>query len=41
MLGVHELQDLMMCGQFEGFGHRKIWMQRAVEDGLDAGAIRC
>ena len=28
MIRVYQIQDLMMPGQFEGFGHRKIFIQR-------------
>ena len=31
MIRVYLLQDLMMPGQFEGFGHRKIFIQEQVE----------
>ena len=28
MIRVYQIQDLMMPGQFGGFGHRKIFMQQ-------------
>ena len=38
MVRVYEFQDRMMAGQWEGFGHRKIFMQRQVEDAISQGA---
>ena len=38
MIRLYDLQDLMMPGQFEGFGHRKIWMNEQVEAAIAAGA---
>jgi len=38
MFRVYQIQDLMMPGQFEGFGHRKIFMQEQVEDAIRQGA---
>lgn len=38
MIRVYELQDLVMAGQWEGFGHRKIFMQEQVESAIEAGA---
>ncbi len=38
MLRVYEFQDRMMPGQFEGFGHRKIFMQAQVESAIQDGA---
>jgi methyltransferase (TIGR00027 family) len=38
MIRVWEFQDLMMPGQFEGFGHRKIFMQQQVEAAIEKGA---
>jgi O-methyltransferase involved in polyketide biosynthesis len=38
MLRVYQIQDLMMPGQFEGFGHRKICMQQQVEAAIEHGA---
>ncbi len=38
MIRVYQIQDLMMPGQFEGFGHRKIFMQRQVEAAIEQGA---
>ena len=32
------LPGLMMPGQFEGFGHRKIFMQQQVEAAIEQGA---
>jgi methyltransferase (TIGR00027 family) len=34
----YQIQDLMMPGQFEGFGHRKIFMQQQVEAAIKQGA---
>ncbi len=39
MLRVYQIQDfLLMPGQFEGFGHRKIFMQQQVETAIKQGA---
>ena len=38
MIRVYQIQDLMMPGQFEGFGHRKIFMQQKVEAAIEQGA---
>ncbi len=38
MLRVYQIQDLMMPGQFEGFGYRKIFMQQQVEAAIEQGA---
>jgi len=38
MIRAYQIQDLMMPGQFEGFGHRKIFMQRQVEAAIEQGA---
>jgi len=38
MIRVYQIQDLMMPGQFEGFGHRKIFMQQQVEAAIEQGA---
>jgi methyltransferase (TIGR00027 family) len=38
MLRVYEIQDLLMPGQFEGFGHRKIFVQQQVLDAIETGA---
>ena len=38
MLRVYALQDLMMPGQFEGFGHRKVFVQEQVEAAIEGGA---
>ena len=38
MIRVYKIQDLMMPGQFEAFGHRKIFMQRQVEAAIKQGA---
>lgn len=38
MIRVWQFQDLMMPGQFEGFGHRKIFMQQQVEGAIAQGA---
>ncbi len=37
MIRVYQIQDLMMPGQFEGFGHRKIFMQQQVEAAIEQG----
>jgi len=38
MIRVYQIQDLMMPGQFEGFGHRKIFMQQQAEAAIKQGA---
>ena len=38
MIRAYELGDLLMPGQFEGFGHRKIFVQQQVEAALEQGA---
>ena len=38
MLRVYQILDLMMPGQFEGFGHRKVFMQQQVEAAIEQGA---
>ena len=39
MIRVYQIQDfLAMPGQFEGFGHRKIFMQQQVEAAIEQGA---
>jgi len=38
MIRVYQLQDRMMPGQWEGFGHRKLFMQQQVESAIAAGA---
>ena len=38
MIRVYQIQDLMMPGQWEGFGHRKIFMQQQVEAAIAEGA---
>ena len=38
MIRVYQTQDLLMPGQFEGFGHRKIFMQQQVEAAINQGA---
>lgn len=38
MVRVYQIQDRMMPGQWEGFGHRKIFMQRQVETAIEQGA---
>ena len=38
MIRVYQIQDLMMPGQFEGFGHRKIFIQQQVEASIKQGA---
>ena len=38
MIRVYQIQDLLMPGQFEGFGHRKIFMQQQVEAAINQGA---
>jgi methyltransferase (TIGR00027 family) len=38
MVRVYEIQDRIMPGQWEGFGHRKIFMNQQVELAIEAGA---
>jgi hypothetical protein len=38
MVRVYQIQDRMMPGQWEGFGHRKIFMQQQVESAIEQGA---
>ncbi|MEO2194732.1 MAG: SAM-dependent methyltransferase [bacterium] len=38
MIRVYQIQDRMVPGQFEGFGHRKIFMQQQVEAAIKQGA---
>jgi methyltransferase (TIGR00027 family) len=38
MIRAYELGDLLMPGQFEGFGHRKIFVQQQVEAAIEHGA---
>ncbi len=39
MIRVYKIQDfLLMPGQFEGFGHRKVFMQQQVEAAIEQGA---
>lgn len=38
MVRVHEVQDRLMPGQFEGFGHRKLFMQAQVDEAIANGA---
>lgn len=38
MIRAYELQERLLPGQFEGFGHRKIFVQRQVLAALEAGA---
>ena len=38
MIRVYQIQDLMVPGQFEGFGHRKIFTQQQVEAAIKEGA---
>ena len=37
MVRVYEIQDRLMPGQWEGFGHRKIFMQQQVESAIRQG----
>ena len=37
MIRVYQIQDRMMPGQWEGFGHRKIFMQEQVEAAISQG----
>ena len=38
MIRVYQVQDLIIPGQFEGFGHRKIFVQQKVEAAIEQGA---
>jgi methyltransferase (TIGR00027 family) len=38
MLRVYAIQDRLIPGQFEAFGHRKIFMQQQVESAIEDGA---
>lgn len=38
MIRIYELQDRLMAGQWEGFGHRKIFMQQQAENAISKGA---
>ncbi len=38
MVRVYEIQDRLMPGQWEGFGHRKIFVQHQVESAIREGA---
>jgi len=38
MIRIYELQDRLMSGQWEGFGHRKIFIQQQVENAVSKGA---
>jgi len=38
MIRVYQIQDRMIPGQFEGFGHRKIFTQQQVEAAIKQGA---
>jgi methyltransferase (TIGR00027 family) len=38
MVRVYQIQDRLMPGQWEGFGHRKIFMQQQVESAIEEGA---
>ncbi len=38
MIRAWEFQDLLIPGQFEGFGHRKIFVQQQVEAAIEQGA---
>jgi methyltransferase (TIGR00027 family) len=38
MIRVYQIQDLLMPGQWVGFGHRKIFMQQQVEAAIEQGA---
>jgi len=37
MVRVYQIQDRLMPGQWEGFGHRKIFMQQQVERAIEEG----
>jgi methyltransferase (TIGR00027 family) len=37
MVRIYQIQDRLMPGQWEGFGHRKIFMQRQVESAIGEG----
>jgi methyltransferase (TIGR00027 family) len=38
MIRVYQIQDRMMPGQWEGFGHRKVFIQQQVEAAIEQGA---
>lgn len=38
MIRVYQFQDRMMPGQWEGFGHRKVFMNQQVEAAIEQGA---
>lgn len=38
MIRVYQFQDRMMPGQWEGFGHRKVFMSQQVEAAIEQGA---
>jgi len=38
MIRIYQFQDLMIPGQFEAFGYRKIFMQQQVEAAIEQGA---
>jgi methyltransferase (TIGR00027 family) len=38
MIRVYQFQDRMMPGQWEGFGHRKVFMNQRVEAAIEQGA---
>jgi len=38
MVRVYQIQDRLMPGQWEGFGHRKVFMQQQVENAIREGA---
>lgn len=38
MIRVYQFQDRMMPGQWEGFGHRKVFMNQQVESAIEQGA---
>lgn len=38
MIGIYAFQDRLMPGQFEGFGHRKIFVQQQVEVAIEQAA---
>lgn len=38
MVRVWEIQDLLMAGQWQSFGHRKIYIQQQVENAIEKGA---
>lgn len=40
ILRIYEIQDRLIPGQFEAFGHRKIFMQQQVENAINEGATQ-